>query len=187
MDDEYQPPDLAPIRHLKPVPFVGQHNAKNKAKRMSTAKQQHRVLQLAAASLTNPEISEVMNKEGYRWSVRKVKDFLQETLREWTRINSDRLGEYREMKLFELEQLKRAVWTSALKGDTDAVREARALIKTQLEMSGAAAPRRHEHKVALDVDIEPGEIEAMERAWINAAPPIELPPGEDIPEVEIVE
>src|SRR5262245_18513490 len=187
MDDDYQPPDLAPDRHLKPVPFQGQHNAKNKSKRLTKAKQQHRVLQLAAAALTDAEIREVMRKDGYRWSYDKVRNFLRDTLKEWTRLNSDRLAEYREITLFELEQLKRAVWTDALKGDTDAVREARSVIKTQLEMSGAAAPRRHEHKVALDVDIEPGEIEAMERAWINAAPPLELPPGEDIPEVEIVE
>jgi hypothetical protein len=159
---------------------------KRKANIVERAKARHRILQLVAAGLNYDEIAEQMIKadSDIGRTPHGVKSIINNALRKWAEENSDNLAEYREKKLYELETLKRALWTQALQGDVEAVKEARQIIKTQADMSGATAPQKHEHRHSLGVD--ESEIRAMEQAWVNAAPIGELPPGEEIVDGDVV-
>lgn len=159
------------------------------ATRVTRAKARHRVLQLAAAGVQYAEIAEHMklNNAPVGKTEKAVGQIVGSALRKWAKDNTENIAEYRERKLMELEVLKRALWGAALAGDTDSVKEARQIIKTQAVLSGAAAPQKVEHKHEHSLGLEENEIRAMETAWVNAAPMGELPPGEDIIEGEVVE
>lgn len=157
--------------------------------KLDRAKARHRILQLVAAGLTYTEIAEQMTvlDAPIGKTENGIKRIVAGAMEKWAEQNSANLSEYRDKKLFELEVLKRALWASAIQGDVDSVKEARQIIKTQAILSGAAAPQKHEHKHEHSLGIEESEIRAMETAWVNAGPAGELPPGEDIVDVELVE
>jgi len=142
--------------------------------KITKARQRHRCLELAAAGLT-PEAIAVETGQ----SARGVKATIRNQLKKWAKDNAGNLAEYRMMKLFELDQLKRAVWPKALRGDVVAIREAARIITLQSDISGASAPQKHEHdhKHAI-FNLDLNEVRRMEQAWMDAAP-------DGLPEAEV--
>lgn len=173
MDD-----DLDNVRHLplsRPngVAELPKHS-QIQSDRITRARQRHRCLELAAAGLT---IDAIAHETGQ--TPRGVRSTIRNQLKKWAEDNADNLAEYRMMKLFELDQLKRAIWPKALRGELDAVREAARLIGMQSDISGASAPQKHEHEHNHAVALDRDELTRMERAWMDARP-VGLP----TPEVE---
>lgn len=160
--------------------------------RVTKAKARHRVLELAAAGLTDEQIAWETGKTS-----RGVRQTIDRQLKKWGQDNSGNLENYRSQKLFELDQLKRAVWPEALRGDTKAIREATKIITIQAGISGAGAASKHEHDHRVGpMDVDENEVRRMERAWVDAAPgqiPLledaecDLPDPDDIEDAVIVE
>lgn len=142
--------------------------------RITRARQRHRCLELAAAGLTIEAIAHEVGQ-----TPRGVRSTIRNQLKKWAEDNSSNLADYRMMKLFELDQLKRAVWPKALRGELDAVREAARLIGMQSDISGATAPQKHEHDHNHSVQLDQAELQRMEAAWMDARPA-----GLPAPEVE---
>lgn len=183
MDDDLDNVRHLPISRPDHVAELPRHS-QIQSDKITKARQRHRCLELAAAGLTVEAIALETGK-----TPRGVRATIRNQLKKWAEENAHNLEEYRYMKLFELDQLKRAVWPKALRGEIDAVREAARLIGMQTDISGAAAPQKHEHEHEHRVaQLDPEELRRMERAWTDARPE-GLPVGEteNVIDVEAVE
>jgi predicted transcriptional regulator len=131
--------------------------------KLESAKKRHRVLELRAAGLTEEEIGEKLGIGQAR-----VSKILTATLKGWAQKDEGNVDVLRQQRLFELDQLKRAIWADALKGDVKAVREAIKIIQTQAKITGVEAPVRVERKVTVDIELDHREVDRMERAWLDS-------------------
>lgn len=127
------------------------------------AKRRNRVLELRAAGLTESQIAEQLGM-----SQPNVSRSINRALKRWAEQDAANVEQVRQMKLFELDQLKRAIWASAIKGDLAAVREAAKIIGMQARIAGAESPVRVERHTTVEVGIDAAEIERMESAWLDA-------------------
>lgn len=172
MSQEYED-NIVPLPMKRPDDVEGRR-AQRQSDKLVKAKARHRVLELAAAGLTDEQIAMATDK-----TPRGVRQTINRQLEKWAEVNASNLAHYRVQKLFELDQLKRAIWGRALEGDLKATREAMKLIALQAQMSGAGAPAKHEHDHNMHVPIDPDEVRRMERAWMDSAPR-QLPLLEDV-------
>lgn len=127
------------------------------------AKRRNRVLELRAAGLTEHQIAEQLGM-----SQPNVSRSINRALSKWAEQDAANVEHVRAMKLFELDQLKRAIWASALKGDLGAVREAAKIIGMQARIAGAESPLRVERHTTVEVGIDSAEIDRMEQAWLDS-------------------
>src|SRR5262245_50163095 len=128
------------------------------------AQRKHRILELRAAGLTEQQIADRLGM-----AQSNVSRSINRVLTKWAEEDEVNLRAVRQMKLFELDQLKRAVWANALKGDVKSVREAMKIIQLQARISGAEAPVRVEKRTTVEFgDIDAAEIDRMETAWLEA-------------------
>lgn len=125
------------------------------------AKKRNRILELRAAGLTEAQIAEQLGM-----SQPNVSRSINRALTRWAEQDAQNAEQVRAMKLFELDQLKRAVWAKALKGDLGAVREATKIIALQSRIAGADAPMCVERHTTVEVGIDTAEIDRMESAWL---------------------
>jgi predicted transcriptional regulator len=125
------------------------------------AKRRNRVLELRAAGLTEAQIAEQLSM-----SQSNVSRSIQRALTKWAEQDAQNVEQVRAMKLFELDQLKRAIWARALKGDLNAVREAAKIIGMQSRIAGADSPVKIERHTTVEVGIDTAEIDRMESAWL---------------------
>ena len=173
-DDGYDNVTPLPLRAAPEVRELPRRN-QIQSDKITKAKARHRVLELAAAGLTAEQIAHETGK-----TERGVKTIINKQLQKWVAQNNESLAEYRQMKLFELDQLKRAIWPKALKGEVRAVKEAMKIVLAQASISGASAPQKHEHEHNVNLPVDPVEIRRMEQAWVDSAPAGELPSGETL-------
>jgi len=127
------------------------------------AKRRNRVLELRAAGLTEHQIAEQLGM-----SQPNVSRSINRALKRWAEQDAANVEQVRQMKLFELDQLKRAIWAQAIKGDLAAVREAAKIIGMQARIAGAESPVRVERHTTVEVGIDAAEIERMESAWLDS-------------------
>jgi predicted transcriptional regulator len=130
---------------------------------ITRAQRRNRVLELRAAGLTEQQIGEQLGMT--QGAVSKV---INKALRAWAENEGRNVEMVRAQKLFELDQLKRAIWARALQGELPAVREAVKIIQAQSKISGADAPIRVERHTTVEVDLDAREIERMESAWLHS-------------------
>jgi transcriptional regulator len=162
--------DVTPIRADLPVPRTRAEHTR--ASPVSRAKRRNRVLELRAAGLTEDQIASQVGitQQG-------VNQIIARALENMANDSAERVEQIRAMKLFELDQLKRAIWADALKGNLKAVREAVKIIQVQAKISGAEAPVKVEQRVVHDMGVDHAEIERLEAAWLAS----------DIPDAEVVD
>jgi transcriptional regulator len=162
--------DVTPIRPDLPVPRTRAEHTR--ASPVSRAKRRNRVLELRAAGLTEDQIASQVGitQQG-------VNQIIARALENMANDSAERVEQIRAMKLFELDQLKRAIWADALKGNLKAVREAVKIIQVQAKISGAEAPVKVEQRVVHDMGVDHAEIERLEAAWLAS----------DIPDAEVVD
>src|SRR5262249_19074103 len=98
----------------------------------------------------------------------RVSKIITKALEDWGKRDSANAELIRQQKLFELDQLKRAIWADALQGDIKAVREATRIIQVQARLAGAEAPVKVERHTTVDIEIDSREVNRMERAWIES-------------------
>jgi len=127
------------------------------------AKRRNRVLELRAAGLTESQIAEQLGM-----TQPNVSRSINRALKRWAEQDAENVEQVRQMKLFELDQLKRAIWARALKGDLNAVREAAKIIGMQARIAGAESPVKIERHTHVEVGIDAAEIERMESAWLHS-------------------
>jgi transcriptional regulator len=131
---------------------------------LDRARRRHRILELRAAGLTEQQIADRLSM-----TQSNVSRALNRVMQKWGEEDEENVRAVRNMKLFELDQLKRAVWANALQGDVKAVREAMRIIELQAKISGASAPIRIERRTTVDLGgIDTAEIDRMETAWLEA-------------------
>jgi predicted transcriptional regulator len=130
---------------------------------LTRAQRRNRVLELRAAGLTEQQIGEQLGMT--QGAVSKV---INKALRSWAESDGRNIEMVRAQKLYELDQLKRAIWSRALKGELAAVREATKIIQAQSKISGADAPVRIERHTTVELDVDANEIERMENAWLHS-------------------
>lgn len=130
---------------------------------LTRAQRRNRVLELRAAGLTEQQIGEQLGMT--QGAVSKI---INKALRAWAENEGRNVEMVRAQKLFELDQLKKAIWAKALNGDLGAVREAAKIIQMQSKISGADAPVRVERHTTVELDIDQGEVQRMEDAWLNS-------------------
>jgi predicted transcriptional regulator len=138
------------------------------------AKRRNRVLELRAAGLTEGQIAEQLGM-----AQSNVSRSINRALSKWAEQDAANVDQVRQMKLFELDQLKRAIWARALKGDLGAVREAAKIIGMQSRIAGADSPLKVERHTTVEVGIDSAEIDRMESAWLAA--------GGDVIDAEAIE
>lgn len=173
---------LEPEDNIRPLPVrraPETHELPKRAQiqsdKVTQAKARHRVLELAAAGLTDEQIAVETQK-----TPRAIRTMITKQLKKWADHNSGHLEEYRAQKVFELDQLKRAIWANALRGDLKAVREATRIVQMQADISGAGAPAQHKHEHEVrDNRIDEAEVRRMEQAWVESGPR-QMPLIEDI-------
>lgn len=127
------------------------------------AQRRHRVLELRAAGLTEQQIGEELGMHQAN-----VSRSINRALKKWADQDVESTQAIRQMKLFELDQLKRAVWAKALRGDLGAVREAVRIIQLQSRIAGAEMPVKVERHTTVEVGIDTAEIDRMESAWLSS-------------------
>jgi predicted transcriptional regulator len=132
------------------------------------------VLELRAAGLTEGQIAEQLGM-----AQSNVSRSINRALSKWAEQDAANVDQVRQMKLFELDQLKRAIWARALKGDLGAVREAAKIIGMQSRIAGADSPLKVERHTTVEVGIDSAEIDRMESAWLAA--------GGDVIDAEAIE
>lgn len=125
------------------------------------AKKKNRILELRAAGLTESQIAEQLGM-----SQPNVSRSINRALKRWAEQDAQNVEHVRQMKLFELDQLKRAIWARALQGDLNAVREAAKIIGMQSRIAGADSPVKIERHTTVEVGIDSAEIDRMESAWL---------------------
>lgn len=125
------------------------------------AKKRNRILELRAAGLTESQIAEQL-----QMSQPNVSRSINRALKRWAEQDAENVEHVRQMKLFELDQLKRAIWAKALQGDLAAVREAARIIGMQSRIAGADSPMKIERHTTVEVGIDTDEINRMESAWL---------------------
>lgn len=125
------------------------------------AKRKNRVLELRAAGLTEAQIAENLGM-----SQSNVSRGINRALKKWAEEDARNVEQVRQMKLFELDQLKRAIWAKALQGDLAAVREAARIIGMQSRIAGADSPVKIERHTTVEVGIDSQEIDRMEASWL---------------------
>lgn len=125
------------------------------------AKKRNRILELRAAGLTESQIAEQLSM-----SQPNVSRSINRALKRWAEQDAENVEMVRQMKLFELDQLKRAIWAKALNGDLAAVREAARIIGMQSRIAGADSPMKIERHTTVEVGIDTAEIDRMETAWL---------------------
>jgi hypothetical protein len=152
---------VTPVR--KPGGFQRDVKAETRSGKLTRAKRRNRILELRAAGLSEAQIGETM--EMTQGGVSKV---ITAALKEWADRDGQNIEQVRAMKLFELDQLKRAIWARALKGELPAIREAVKIIQVQTRISGAEAPVKVERHTTVDIGIDPGEVDRMEQAWLDS-------------------
>lgn len=132
--------------------------------RLARAQRKQRILELRAAGMTAEQIAEVVGTS--KQSVAKI---IGKALKEWAEDTSSNVEMVRQQKLYELDQLKRAIWPRALRGELAAVREAARIIQIQARISGAEAPVKVEREVSIGIHgIDNDEIDRLERAWLES-------------------
>lgn len=142
------------------------------------AKRRTRILELRAAGLTEYQIAEELDM-----SQSAVSRTINSQLDEWMQEDANHVERIRAMKLYELDQLKRAVWAKALKGDLRAVQQATKIVQAQARIAGAEAPRKVETKTEHSLlGIDADEVARMERAWAETRPAVD-----QIVDAEVVE
>lgn len=148
---------------------------KARATKVQKARRRMQVMDLRAAGLTNEQIAEHlgMTKNG-------VARVINNTLEEWGKRDQESAQKVRTQKMFELDQLKRAVWAKAISGDIKAIREVTKIIQLQARLAGAEAPVQHEHHGSVtQLHLDRGEIDRMERIWIDQGGTVEGTATED--------
>jgi predicted transcriptional regulator len=138
------------------------------------AKRRTRILELRAAGLTEYQIAEELDM-----SQSAVSRTINSQLDEWMQEDANHVERIRAMKLYELDQLKRAVWAKALKGDLRAVQQATKIVQAQARIAGAEAPRKVETKtehslLGIDAD-EVGQARPREPRLLRGAGPTSGP------------
>jgi DNA-binding CsgD family transcriptional regulator len=140
-----------------------------RASKVQKAKRRMAVMDYRAAGLTYEQIAEIVGL-----SPNGVARIINNTLEEWGKRDEASAAKIRTQKLFELDQLKRAIWPKALRGDIKAIREVTKIISLQARISGAESPIQHEHHGLIgNVQIDTKEIEKMERVWIEQSGTVE--------------
>ena len=127
------------------------------------ARRRNRVLELRAAGLTEQQIADQLGM-----SQPNVGRTISRALKQWAQKDEENIALIRQMKLFELDQLKRAIWAKALNADLGAVREAVRIIQLQARIAGAESPVRVEKHTTVEVGIDTAEIDRMESAWLQS-------------------
>lgn len=164
--------DVTPIRPgLENLPAPRTKAEHTRASPVSRARRRTRVLELRAAGLTEEQIAQNVGI-----TQQSVSQIIQRALENMANDSAEKVEQIRAMKLFELDQLKRAIWGEALKGNLKAVREAVKIIQVQAKISGAEAPMKVEQRVVHDMGVDHAEIDRLEAAWLAS----------DIPDVEVV-
>jgi predicted transcriptional regulator len=130
--------------------------------RIIRAHRRTRILELRAAGLTEEQIAHTL---GIR--VATVSHHINKALKTWADQDGMNVETVRQMKLFELDQLKRAIWANAIKGELKYVREAVKIIQAQARIAGAEAPVKVERHTTVDVGIDHQEVQRMEEAWLH--------------------
>lgn len=130
---------------------------------LTRAQRRNRVLELRAAGLTEQQIAEQLGMT--QGAVSKI---INKALRSWAESDGRNIEMVRAQKLFELDQLKKAIWARAIQGELAAVREATKIIQAQSKISGADAPVRIERHTTVELDMDQREIERMESAWLHS-------------------
>lgn len=140
-----------------------------RSSKVQKAKRRMAVMDYRAAGLTYEQIADLVGL-----SPNGVARIINNTLEEWGKRDEQSAAKIRTQKLFELDQLKRAIWPKALKGDIKAIREVTKIISLQARISGAESPIQHEHHGMIgSVQIDTKEIENMERIWIEQSGTVE--------------
>lgn len=161
-------PDEQNIRPIRPEVELAQRGRKaevaqeTRGGRVKRAKRRQRVLELRAAGLTEEQIGGQLGL-----SQGSVSRIINKALSDWAEKDAANVDQVRQMKLYELDQLKRAIWAKALQGDLGAVREATKIINSQAKIAGAEAPARVERHTTVDLNIDADEVGRMEQAWLN--------------------
>jgi DNA-binding CsgD family transcriptional regulator len=160
-------------QHVVPLPVKaseqGQHELRQRRAvatrggKMTRMKRRNRVLELRAAGLTEEQIGEQLGLTQGR-----VSKIITRALEDWAKKDNANADLVRQQKLFELDQLKRAIWSDALRGDLKAVNAAVKIIQVQARLSGAEAPVKIERHTTVDIEIDPGEVKRMEQAWLDS-------------------
>jgi transcriptional regulator with XRE-family HTH domain len=146
---------------------------------LTRAKRRTRILELRAAGMTEEQIAEEVGMS--RSAVTAV---INKQLDQWMEDDRTNVERVRTMKLYELDQLKRAIWAKALKGDVRAVQTAAKIIGQQARIAGAEAPRETNNQPPINIfGMDPAEIDRMEKAWRETRPNI----ADEIIDAEVVE
>jgi predicted transcriptional regulator len=130
---------------------------------LTRAQRRNRVLELRAAGLTEQQIADQLGMT--QGAVSKI---INKALRSWAEADGMNIEMVRAQKLFELDQLKKAIWARALQGELAAVREATKIIQAQSKISGADAPVRVERHTTVELEVDSREIQRMEDAWLHS-------------------
>lgn len=175
MDDGDNVRPLRPDMEVLPEPRTRAEGTR--AQPVTRARRRTRVLELRAAGLTEQQIADQMGL-----TQQGVSAIITRALKKWAEESGEKVEEIRAMKLFELDQLKRAVWAKAIQGDLKAIREAVRIIQVQAKIAGAEAPVKVEHRTTEDIGIDPREVERLEQVWLESGN------AEDaIPDAEVVD
>jgi predicted transcriptional regulator len=154
--------DLEPTENVRHLPARSK-GRETRAGIITRAQRRNRVLELRAAGLTEQQIGEKLGMT--QGAVSKI---INKALRAWAENEGRNVEMVRAQKLFELDQLKKAIWARALQGELAAVREATKIIQAQSKISGADAPVRVERHTTVELDVDTREIERMEDAWLHS-------------------
>lgn len=119
---------------------------------------------LRATGMTDEQIAEETGR-----TPKSVKTTIRKQLEKWAGDDRASANMVRALLMFELDQMKRVIYTKALNGDLKSVREVTRIIQIQADLSGARAPVKHEHSGAIGVvpGLDKDEVARMEEAWLH--------------------
>jgi hypothetical protein len=167
VSDDEQVSNITPIRpNLPEKATIGE---KTRSGMLDRARRRHRILELRAAGLTEDHIAVELDM-----SRQAVSRIITQQLEEWSNDDKNNVENVRAMKLYELDQLKRAIWAKALRGDDKAVNSALKIIQAQAKIAGAdQAPEAPPPPPPGAHGLDPAEIRRLEQAWLNSGQDVE--------------
>jgi predicted transcriptional regulator len=138
---------------------------KARAGKLTKAERRHAILTLRKAGMTEQQIADALGT-----TKSSVSRTLNMVLREYADAESALAEQVRQVQLARLDDMLASIWKAVRAGNLKAIDRALRIEKLRGDLVGTAAPTRHEHdhKGTVEHKLTANEVEAEQRAWLNA-------------------